>query len=426
MAGTTEHTPKTPLGGVKAFSCRNCGGQVELRAPGQTMTAVCQHCSSIVDITDENFRILQRYNMKMDHKPRIPLGRRGVVEGTTWEVVGYLYRQAVGYDFYWEEYLLFNPRQGFRWLLYQYGNWSFTKPMVEFPERTSATFQFRGDSYRRYSTGKAKVLFVLGEFYWQVKRNEEVQTADWVREGSILSLEVDEFGLNWTESTFLERKEVKKAFGEDVRTPPPRSVAPHQVNPYARQLKSILPIFLIALLAVFGYQVTVSSQYKDEVTVMFTGETSESGVQQVTESFEITGRTNNVQLDLYTPDISNSWFEVEGYLHHLETNTNRDFRLTNEYYYGVTDGESWTEGSKRTDMVINNVPPGKYELVFTPYFAPESINDATKKQNYQLYLLRGVPIASNMWIILVIILSPVIYLWFRSSNFKKAQWADAD
>lgn len=430
MAGTREHTAKTPLGGVKAFNCRNCGGQVALRAPGQSLTAVCQHCGSVADVTDDNFRVLQKFRSKLKRKPLIPLGSRGEFNGRTWEVVGFIVRKAGGYNYYWEEYLLFNPRYGFRWLLNQYGHWSFTTPLVIFPEDpNSQAFEFEGEHYKQFGAGMAEVNYVLGEFYYEVKKDSVVKTKDWVCQGKMLSLEKDDYGLNWTRSEYIKADAVLKAFDKDLQLPRASGIAPHQPNVFARHLRGMLPIFLVALAALIGMQYVFAPD--GEKFAAFIKESAKQGDSlKVTQPFTIEGKTSNISIGLYTASLQNNWFEMEGYLHNLETNTNWGFLISNEYYSGYTDGESWTEGSRRNERIINGIPPGRYELAYTTYFGVPTTATGTNvghtpEQPYEITVFRGALILSNLWIVLIILTLPIVYLIVRSQMFKRAKWAES-
>src|SRR6185437_3331558 len=76
----TAHSSKSTA--AKVFECINCGGPVTLRFPSQSLSVVCDHCNSIIDVSNENYRIIQRYNKAtLGHTPIIPLGVRGELRG---------------------------------------------------------------------------------------------------------------------------------------------------------------------------------------------------------------------------------------------------------------------------------------------------------------------------------------------------------
>ncbi len=424
-----EHIPKSPLGGVSAFQCGNCGGQVKLHAPGQTMRAACTHCGALIDLTNPDFTVLEKYNRKMRYKPLIPIGTRGVVQGTEWEVIGFMVRKVVDYPYQWEEYLLFNPYQGFRWLLNQYGHWSFTTPLLEYPKGTGGRdMVYEGKRFQAYGKGKAQVIFVFGEFYWEVKRGEKVDTRDLVKAPEMLSLEFDASGKNWTKSVYLYPEEVKASFGKDLKLPPQKGVAPHQPNPYWARLKAILPIYLIALiLLIIGqfwlYLGNNETLYSDSGPALIADasgiQNMEEGRELVSPPFQIGGNTGNVEVSLTSPGINNSWLEGQGYLRNMETNKTYPFNVTAEYYSGYTDGESWSEGNRRGTKIINLVPGGNYELVVQLYSGKPDLR-------YIIAVKRNVTIYTNFLIVFVLITLPILYLGFMTNDFKKKQWLDSD
>ena len=429
MAGT-EHKAKTPLGGVSAFQCKNCGGQIELRAPGQTMRAGCVHCGAVIDLTNPNFKVLHRYKQKIKYRPVIQLGRRGMIDGIQWEVIGFQVRKVVGYPYQWEEYLLFNPYHGFRWILNQYGHWSFTKPLLEYPENASKnglTMRHEGKVFKAFSKGRAEVLFVFGEFYWEVKRGENVKTYDLVNAPEMLSAEFDETGKNWTRSRYIEPKEIQKIFGSDIKLPPKKGIASHQPNKWAARVKSVLPIYLIAVALLIIGQLYLYSPI-DERVITVKGKVDElpkdtppdpNGKEVVSEPFELPGSTGNVEIILSGPNLRNSWLETEGYIRNVETKKVHEFRMAAEYYYGYEGGEHWSEGSRVERKVINLVPGGKYELVAQLYAGKSSLD-------YSIGVARDVPITSNFFLILGLISLPVFYWGFMSNSFNKKKWADSD
>ena len=60
------------------------------------------------------------------------VGATGSFEGTTLTVIGFLVRSVTweGERFAWSEYLLYQPRLGFRWLVEGDGHWSYVRPVA--------------------------------------------------------------------------------------------------------------------------------------------------------------------------------------------------------------------------------------------------------------------------------------------------------
>jgi hypothetical protein len=97
---------------VKALNCPQCGGAITLRSFQQAVTVVCENCHSILDAKDPTLKILQQFQaITGELKPLIPLGTRGKLRGTDYEVIGFQRRsiESDGVRYDWHEYLLFNP-----------------------------------------------------------------------------------------------------------------------------------------------------------------------------------------------------------------------------------------------------------------------------------------------------------------------------
>src|SRR5271156_2534703 len=103
---------------AKSISCPNCGGAVELRGFAHTLSVVCPQCLTVLDASTPEVKILQTFQGKTRVQPTIPLGTRGKIGGTDYEVIGFQIRRVdTGNDAYqWDEYLLFNPFKGFRYI----------------------------------------------------------------------------------------------------------------------------------------------------------------------------------------------------------------------------------------------------------------------------------------------------------------------
>ena len=80
------------------------------------------------------------------------------------------------------------------------------------------------------------------------------------------------------------------------------------------------------------------------------------------EPFELKGRKNIVITAAASVD--NSWVEIEGDLINQATDESEAFSLPVEYYSGVEDGESWSEGNRSPDVYLSARPAGTYILGF--------------------------------------------------------------
>ena len=120
---------------AKVIECPTCGAPVPLRALGQSVMTVCASCGTQLDTSRPEIRVIKEYR-RQQLELHVPLGARGTLRGQLFEVIGALRRGDN--DGNWEEYLLFNPYSGFRWLVYDTGHWSLGR-MVRDPSNITST-----------------------------------------------------------------------------------------------------------------------------------------------------------------------------------------------------------------------------------------------------------------------------------------------
>ena len=127
MSIGTPPLPGPPKPQARALNCPKCGAAITLRSFGQAETVVCGSCHSILDAKDPNLAILQQFEAATHAAtPLIPLGTRGKLRGMDYEVIGFQRRDIEVEEiiYYWQEYLLFNPYKGFRYLSEYNGHWN--------------------------------------------------------------------------------------------------------------------------------------------------------------------------------------------------------------------------------------------------------------------------------------------------------------
>ena len=138
-AGTPPlSTPPRPQ--AKALNCPQCGAAITLRALGHAETVVCESCHSILDAQDPNLQILQKFQVITGEvPPLIPLGTRGKLRGTDYEVIGFQRRSITveGICYSWHEYVLFNPYKPIRYLTEYNGHWNDISVSRNFPSSSS-------------------------------------------------------------------------------------------------------------------------------------------------------------------------------------------------------------------------------------------------------------------------------------------------
>lgn len=424
-----------PPKNVTTFSCGKCGAPCSVRYPGHSLSTACESCGSIIDTSNESFRVIGTYMAMLTVHPRIDLGTRGELMGKTWEVIGFVVRADVASSFKWEEYLLFNPFYGYRWLTCNNGHWNFVTMLKDRPERFAAKAILGDDHYRIYYQGKAQVFFVLGEFYWKVVVGEQVGMADYILPPYMLSMEEDGSQRVWSRSEYVSPKVIKEAFKvDDDSIATPVGVAPNQPSPATETWKKVgkmWGLFLIALTALqiahcclaknlteFDQQIAYTSKQEGAFDPN-AGKTE----QYTTPEFVVTKDNGNVQVEVYS-DVDNSWLYVYGELVNSETDETFTFDRTIEYYHGYDGGESWSEGSRSSSVLIDGVPGGTYFLNLDTDNGGSK--DPSQRKSYQLVVKRDVGTFSNyLWCMFFISILPIC-VWLRSRSIEVARWSDSD
>src|SRR5215207_8791431 len=104
--------------------------------------------------------------------PVHPAGRQGRVRGAGVHLIGYMVRSVEfeGVRYFWQEYLLYEPAVGFRWLVESDGHWSYVTPVPPGEVSESGPRATHGGrSFKMFQDAVARVEYVEGEFYWRVE-----------------------------------------------------------------------------------------------------------------------------------------------------------------------------------------------------------------------------------------------------------------
>ena len=216
LSGLRDASGKEEEG--RSFNCPNCGASLSaLLATTQSMT--CSACHSIIDLSQGVAGELKHAVQDEPVQPLIALGSSGTLQGVEWQVVGYQHR--MGHDpadpdehFGWDEYLLFNSKRGFTFLVDSTEGWSVVKPATGAPvvgsNGQSATYL--GTRYQLKESYQAETNYVLGEFYWQVSRGQRTSNRDYANGKSLLSMEQSAQELTWSVGGQIGSDAVAQAF----------------------------------------------------------------------------------------------------------------------------------------------------------------------------------------------------------------------
>jgi len=238
----------------RQFSCPHCGAPVLVQL-ASSKSITCPACASIIGLDSGVGGELRSATQDEPVKPVIPLGSKGQLQGVHWQVVGFQHRmgQEPGDDeqFGWSEYLLYNKKRGFAFLVDSEEGWSMARPTTGAPKLGGGgnTATYLGTTYRHKYTYQAETTYVLGEFYWQVERGQKTANRDFESAKGLLSMEQTPQEVTWSSGDRLPAEAVAKAFGLDLG----KLAAKDDVGPFVAAkggglMKTILIIIAIMIL----------------------------------------------------------------------------------------------------------------------------------------------------------------------------------
>jgi len=409
---------------AKMFKCPSCGGSVTLRAPGQSVSLACQFCAALIDVKDENFRILSEAQEKMKRvEPSLPIGQKGKLFGDEWEVIGFMQRSDSNGQYPWKEYLLFNPTKGFRWLSEYLGHWTwYEMTRTKIANLIGHSCQMEGRNYKLFDRGVAVTRFVLGEFYWRVSAGDSAPVEEYISPPHSLSREMGDGETIWSTGVYVESADVKSAFKIASGFPHPSGVGMVQPNPRSETIERIgkwIWRFLAALLVI---QVGSIMMAKSSVVYQgdFVCDPSDPQKVKVTEPFQLTGGVSNLETRIVAP-VDNSWVAANMDLVDELTLETIEFSVESSYYHGRDSDGDWTEGSRENYFDLPMLKPGFYHFNVEPECAPES-----KGISFSVQAVRDTPNWSNYILAtIVLLLYPLFVLW-RKTSFEVKRWSNSD
>ena len=432
------------------LACPNCGGPLPLRAPNEAMRVTCPSCSGLLDVSHGKLSYLRALE-RPDVQPALPLGRVGTLLGVRYTVIGFM-RRGVTSDrtlYPWSEYLLHDPKSGFRWLVEANGHWSFVEPLLpgELGAMTPIEKTYRKTTFKPFQRGEAEVLHVLGEFYWKVEVGDRVETLDYIAPPLELSAEKTPDEISWSVGTYLSRKDLRGAFGGGQLSSA-EGVGANQPFAHSGVIK-LWPVMIAAALGIWLVIISTRDSktlYEQALRldpaaapVVATPEPADPSTgappvtpdppadpgdkiaSQVVFSDPVQLSANqSIEVSVAT-NVNNSWLSLDGDLIEESTGEVHTFGVPVEYYSGYEGGESWSEGSHNGSQLVTAQRPGSYTLRFELQW-----EKSAPPPDVTITLHQGVLDPSLLiWVLIAISILPGLLLWRRNS-FETRRWDDAD
>jgi hypothetical protein len=449
-------------------TCPSCGGTIEIKAAGYTVNVGCQYCGSVLDVANPDVKVISEFQMAA-RKLELPLGSRGTIRGIEWEVIGYLERSDE--DSNWNEYLLFNPYGGYRWLVRTPGYWSLGAMLAEEPTNAFGdAVSWNGKRFELdYNEAVTRTDYVLGEFYWRIKTGDTCTAASYDDNNEVASLscEVVADETSWTFVEDIPNEAVEQAFktpdgsplpltgGPAARAPSPAYAAsvgtPSTAQPFlsgtARpkgewgfiwklSFGTLAACLVVMLLFGMGGQV---AKNQIEVQLDAPARSYTLGTFTTTRSYQpITVKAASVE------QFDNKWVDLDYSLVNKATQESIDGSGVVEHYSGVDSDGSWTEGSYSGTAKFAGVPAGTYDLVVeasmhtwsgsgsssttstSTFSNPWGSTGSGEKYHIDIEASTGGVFWGNFWVVALLLLGVPLFMLYRHMKGGSSDWSDDD
>jgi len=210
----------------RGFNCPNCGAPVAVNL-ANSKTITCDACHSIIDLSQGLGGELKHAEQSEPVRLLIAMGSIGVLQGVSWQVVGFQHRMGhePGQDndeverFGWDEYLLYNQTRGFTFLVDAEDGWSVVKPTTGAPTLAAggSSATYLGQKYAQQSIYNAETTYVTGEFYWRIERGQKTSNRDFASGAGLLSMERSANEITWSSGSRIASATVAAAFKLDAK-----------------------------------------------------------------------------------------------------------------------------------------------------------------------------------------------------------------
>lgn len=414
-----------------AVQCPACGAPITLRGFGGIEQVTCSYCGTTLEPEPDGALEIIQQAARQRRPSMLPLYARGEFEGATWEIIGITWREVVaeGMTFPWQEFLLFNPYLGYRWLIYSMsdGVWSIGGPLPGAAKLEPGMWpkvHWAGEAYKHYTGGAARTTYVEGEFPWQVLVGDVAQTNDYVCPPKQISIEVQQTqrgtDVNFTLMQPLPAREVWAAFKLPGEPPPETGIHPAAPNPVAANTRFF--VLSAALLFVLWVIATIAYSSSRDNAQVWSGTIRPGEVISQEITIGEPGKSTTLDVELRAAGMNNSWAYADVLLINPKTEEALALGVDVEWYSGVEGGESWSEGHNPNSQKIGGVEGGTYLLQINPQFDP----GGDPADSITLTIKRDVPLTRYVFLPLLVILAFPLVHFIRRAAFEKRRWANSD
>jgi Domain of unknown function (DUF4178) len=246
-------------GKTTALACPACGSAIQYRS-GVAFHVVCPACHAELDCASGQAEVLARHEQLSAVKTTLALGAVATIDGARFEIIGLMRCGVPGDTESWHEYLLFEARRGFLWLVESSGGWERVTVVDDWPVAVSVTVvRWRGGSYLKHEEYESLVQFAAGAFNWRVSIGDRTRIVDYRSSSRKLTAEWSQREIGWSSTAPVPVEQVRLWFGQQrairdagAAAEPGAGVRPHRLA--ARVSTVILLVLNLPLALLSGFR----------------------------------------------------------------------------------------------------------------------------------------------------------------------------
>jgi hypothetical protein len=345
--------------------CTSCHQQLTLYTWPYTRSIVCPNCHHL-NLRDLRTGTLEKKKPLTElYDFRLQLEDPVRLDDTAFKVVGMARKvEMLLAENIWDEYTLYHPQAGFAYLSVYNDHWTYVKEWPDPPPiegDPSGGFEYEDRWFEPFNKYHYKVMSGGGEHLYNLLETWPYNCKEYIYPPNTLISETTQTEQVWFYGQSLTTAEINNATGNAraLREGSGHSYLFRNPVPLNTRRFMLTAIVLAVLMVLVHFIITGKQDDRILGRMEFTFDRS-GNVEQNSEPLKLAYPTNLV-FKIRAP-LNNSWVYLEGTLVNARSGTGISFSKTLEYYHGYEGGESWSEGSKEAEPVLNDLEAGTYFL----------------------------------------------------------------
>lgn len=368
------------------ISCPKCNHTNEI-VDAQSVWVVCQNdaCKNVFTKSGKNigFQLLNKFDYAYAAKI-LELGEELVTEkGTYWLTGKLVKKEEADENAIWAEYCFTNEQNENVFLSNYKGHWNIIECVEKFdflqkgavinPHQNFAYIS--GEKHNLYHQYIIRIIHAEGSFNFNPFEDDGNQCFEYVKDRNLRIVEQRIINKQRVikdcySGYYLFPDEVEAKLTRKVTLPSSMGLVGNQPFYWNLNLGHFRIMGALAIMFIFAFTFIIQAFSPSLVsinqTVIPASDSTTSSKTIVSENFNVPYDNSLLEIDLSCPNLANDWAGADISLVNNTTDEVRYFGIEAEYYWGVEDGESWTEGGTAKGGVLENIHQGTYHLEIQP------------------------------------------------------------